>query len=344
MNHPLVSIIIPVYNVEKYLHQCLESVVKQSYTNLEIIIVNDGSSDKSHFIIDDFASRDFRIKIIKQQNRGISAARNSGIQASSGELIMFIDSDDWVEEEIVEKLFSEIEDYDLVVCSYNRSYNTKSKPRVFDIEGRSEGKEFQRRLIGLLKEELKDPSQLDSFVTVWGKLYKAKFIKENQLSFISTREIGTCEDLIFNFQYLESLKEIFIINQPLYNYRKNNDSSFTSNYKANLFFLWKNLFNQLEKLIYRKEDVFNKAFKNRIALSLIGLGLNEMQNPAGFLKQYKNLKDISNHLLYKKAYSELDLSYFPPHWRLFFTFAKYRFVIGVYGMLLGMNYFVNRNK
>lgn len=339
-----VSVIIPVYNVEKYLSHCLESIINQTYQNLEIIIVNDGSPDNCHLIIADFAARDSRIKIINQENKGISVARNCGIEACTGELIMFVDSDDWVEAEIIEKLFNKIDDYDLVICSYNRAYEVTLNPRIFDIEGNFKAKEFQRRLIGLTTEELKDPSQLDSMVTVWGKLYKAKFIKENQIEFVSTKEIGTCEDLIFNVQYLENCEIVFIINSPFYNYRKINNSSFTSDYKVALFSLWQNLFNHIGKLIHSNEAFFDKAFKNRIALSLIGLGLNEMQNPAGFFKQYKNLHYILQHMLYKKAYSALELRYFPLHWRLFFIFAKYRFVIGVYGMLVGMNFFFNRNK
>jgi hypothetical protein len=104
------------------------------------------------------------------------------------------------------------------------------------------------------------------------------------------------------------------------------------------------LFNRIHNLVaYKKED-YHIAFYNRIALNIIGLGLNEMQNPKGYRDRVKNLKQILSHPLYDKAYKQLKLNYFPLHWKLFFTFAKYKFVVGVYLMLLGINYFVNRNN
>ena len=218
MEKPLVSIIVPVYNVEQYLEQCLTSIVEQTYENIEVILVNDGSNDSSHLIIEQFAKKDPRVKFLTQKNSGISTARNSGIQASTGEFILFVDSDDWVDNILIEKLFFYIKNFDLSVCSYNRAYDNKLNPRILNIEGKVKSKEFQRRLVGLLNEELKDPSQQDSLVTVWGKLYKSKVIKENKLAFISTQEIGTCEDLIFNFQYLENCNEVFILNESLYFY------------------------------------------------------------------------------------------------------------------------------
>jgi glycosyltransferase EpsH len=342
MEKPLVSIIVPVYNVEQYLEQCLTSIVEQTYENIEVIIVNDGSNDSSHLIIDQFAKKDPRVKFLKQKNSGISTARNSGIQASTGELILFVDSDDWVDNTLVEKLFSYIKKFDLVVCSYNRAYDYKLNPRILNIEGKVKSKEFQRRLVGLLNEELKDPSQQDSLVTAWGKLYKSKVIKENKLGFISTQEIGTCEDLIFNFQYLENCNEVFILNESLYFYRKANNLSFTSRYKLNLYSLWNNLFKKIEKLNIGKSIDFDLALNNRIALSIIGLGLNELQNPKGFMARYHNLKTILKSPLHKKAYHQLELKYFPLHWKIFFFFAKYRLVLGVYFMLIGIRFMVNR--
>jgi glycosyltransferase EpsH len=344
MKIPLVSIVVPVYNVEKYLFQCLDSIVNQTYTNLEIIVVNDGSPDNSHLIVEEFSKNDSRIKIINQENAGLSAARNTGIKEATGEYLMFVDSDDWVDVAIVEKLLSKIDGVELVVCSYYRSYENTVIPRFFDMEGIIKGEVFQRRLVGLIGNELNDPSQADSLVTIWGKLYKLSIVKQKELNFVSTKEIGTCEDLIFNIQYVDYIENVIVLNLPLYYYRKSNNTSFTSHYKSNLFFQWKNLFKQIKRLICLNNEVFNSALNNRIALSIIGLGLNEMQNPEGFFSRYKKLRLILNDELYKKAYISLELKYFPMHWRLFFGFAKYRFVPGVYGMLLGINYFVNRNK
>jgi glycosyltransferase EpsH len=343
MKIPLVSIVVPVYNVEKYLFQCLDSIVNQTYTNLEIIVVNDGSPDGSYQVFEKFSENDSRIKIINQENAGLSAARNAGIKEATGEYLMFVDSDDWVETTIVENLLSKINGVDLIVCSYYRSYENTVIPRFFDVEGIIKGEVFQRRLVGLLGNELNDPSQADSLVTVWAKLYKTIIIKENELQFVSTKEVGT-EDLLFNVQYCNYVLNCYIFNKALYYYRKNNISSLTTIYKSRLFTQWLNLYAIIQNIIVDKGARFNKAFDNRVCLSLIGLGLNEIQNPEGFLSRYKKLRVILNDELYKKAFASLELKYFPIHWKLFFGFAKYRFVPGVYGMLLGINYFINRNK
>ena len=117
---PLVSIIIPVYNVEKYLDKCLDSVVNQTYTNLEIILVDDGSPDRCPAICDEWKSRDSRIKVIHQPNGGLSRARNAGLKIATGEFIGFVDSDDWIEPDMYETLLSTMLETgaDIVVCNF----------------------------------------------------------------------------------------------------------------------------------------------------------------------------------------------------------------------------------
>lgn len=343
MKKPLISIIVPVYNVENYLFQCLDSIIHQTYSNIEIIVVNDGSPDNSHLIINTFSEKDKRIKIINKENGGLSDARNFGIMAADGDYIMFVDSDDWLEFNLIELLVGQILNRDLVACSYNRCYEDKKIPRVFDIEGEIDGTLFQRRMLGLLKNELSDPSQIDSLSTAWGKLYKTSLLVENKLRFVSTKEIGT-EDLLFNLHYCTNLNRVYVINLPLYNYRRNNSSSLTSNYKPNLFNNWQHLFSLIKDLIVNKEADFKEAFNNRIAISIVGLGLNELQNPKSFSLKIKNLKNILNHPTYVAANQNLKLNYFPVHWKLFFYFSKKRIVLGLFFLLHFINYFINRNN
>lgn len=343
MIHPLISIVVPVYNVEYYLQECLDSLINQTYQNIEIIIVNDESPDNCLQIIEDYARKDARVKYIDQKNTGLSGARNAGVHLSRGDFIMFVDSDDWLDLKTVEILASKMYDFDLVVCSYMRCYNVSFIPRNFDMVGIVSGATFQRRLVGLLDEELRDPGQADTLVTAWGKLYKSVIIKSNNIQFISTKEIGT-EDLLFNVQYCNCISKVFIFNIPLYMYRRNNVSSLTSTFKPALFKQWTRLYEKITSLISAKDTSYHIAFKNRTALSIIGLGLNEMQNPKGFRDRIKNLKQILSDPLYDKAYKQLQLKYFPLHWKLFFVFAKYKVVLGVYLMLVGINYFVNKKN
>jgi glycosyltransferase EpsH len=338
-----VSIIVPVYNVDQYLEQCLNSIIEQTYKNIEVIVVNDGSTDSSYIIIEQFAKKDSRVKVINQINSGLSAARNTGIAIAKGNYIMFVDGDDWIDFNMVERLFLKLINADLVACSYYRAYQKFNIPRVFDIDGIFDANFFQRRLTGLIGEELKDPSLSDCLVTAWGKLFKAEIIKDNNLEFVSTREIGT-EDLLFNLEYASYASKVYISNEPLYMYRRNNISSLTSTYKPSLFNQWSLLFKLIENKIVSKGFDFDLALNNRIALSIIGLGLNELQNPKGFRARYHNLKTILKSPLHKKSYHQLELKYFPLHWKIFFFFAKCRMVLGVYFMLIGIRFMVNRHN
>ena len=118
----LVSIIIPVYNTEKYLSKCLESVINQTYKNLEIILINDGSTDKSKEICESFAKKDKRIQILNKENSGVSSARNHGMRLAKGQYIAFIDGDDYAEENYIEELLKNLKqtESDCVLCGYNR--------------------------------------------------------------------------------------------------------------------------------------------------------------------------------------------------------------------------------
>ena len=129
---PLISIIVPVYNVEAYLHQCLQSILDQTYTNLEIIVVDDGSTDHSPAICDHFAALDARVKVIHKKNGGQSAARNIGLDTASGEYIGFVDSDDWIDNDMYETLYNLISQYgaDISACTHYLEYED-GRPTVY---------------------------------------------------------------------------------------------------------------------------------------------------------------------------------------------------------------------
>ena len=184
---PLVSIIIPVYNVEKYLSACLDSVILQKYHDLEIILVDDGSSDRSGYICDLYAKQDRRIKVIHTDNNGVSSARNAGIECANGELICFIDSDDTVEENYIDSLVNAwVENKsDLVICNIKDIYPNRiiSKRRVGS------------RLTGVFREDYWKLIDLLRVPVV--KLYKKEIIKKYSILFPTY--INTAEDQIWNF-------------------------------------------------------------------------------------------------------------------------------------------------
>lgn len=336
------SIIIPCYNVENYIMQCLESVIKQTYHDLEIICINDGSTDKTLEFLKSFKEKNSSLSIITQSNAGISAARNTGILKAKGTFIMFLDADDWIENTAVQTLM-EKSDADLICCSYNRIFKNIKAVRKLHLNGNYDAAFIQRRMVGLLDEELKDPSQADSLVTAWGKLYRRAIILKNEVKFTDTKLIGT-EDALFNIQYLEFANRVEVVDQPLYNYQKANNVSLTKTYKPHLFTQWKLLYSNIEETIKGKNEDFHKALKNRICLSIIGLGLNESISPNSTLLKIRRLKIILEDPLYKDAFAVLELNYFPLHWKIFFLLAKRKKPLLLLMMLNMINKLINRKN
>lgn len=342
-----VSIIIPVYNVENYLRQCLDSVINQTYTQLEIICVNDGSPDNSSEILEAYAKKDRRVKIINQENQGLSGARNTGIEAATGDYIIFLDSDDWMDEETVAAALAKAEDADTVMWGYVREFAEKSiEKKIFNGDrsfDESETRDLHRRLAGLTGEELSNPENTDALVTAWGKLYTASIIKNNKLRFVDTKIIGT-EDLLFNMYYFGFAKKCFFIDKPFNHYRKDNESSLTRSYKAKLFSQWSELYSRIRNYLNENSlgEDFHKALDNRICLSMIGLGLNELCNKASHSQRMKNLKSILSSEQYKSAFENLEFGYFPIHWKMFFVFCKRRNTFFVYLLLNAMQMMIGK--
>lgn len=322
--NPTVSVIVPCYNSALYIAQGLDSLLQQTFEDIEIICVNDGSKDKTNALLAQYANLDFRIKVITQSNQGISEARNTGIRNSTGKYIVFMDSDDWLQPEMIAQLMNAANDRILVCCSYNRVWQDIVKPRNLNLNMDIDAAEIQRRLVGLIDSELKDPSQADSLVTVWGKLYLGDVIRDNAISFVSVSEVGN-EDALFNIMYLDCFrpeKQVYVFNRPLYNYRKSGQS-FTNRYRQDLPKKWLVLYDRISSIIKEKDSNFKTALNNRICLSIIGLGLNEMSSGEGSGNIRRTLAEILAHPRYKAAFAQLDFSYFPLYWKVFFYAAKY---------------------
>ena len=344
MSDPLLSVIIPVYNVEKYLSECLESVINQTYKNLEIICIDDCSTDSSGKILDGFAKKDSRIKAIRQEkNSGPSAARNRGIGEANGEYIMFVDSDDWIDRETCEKTVRKIyeENADVLIFSYTREFQKQSKPkRIFDSETRvfneKETRELiYRRSVGLTGKDLARPEHADSIGCSCGKIYRTDIIKENGLSFVDISVLGTAEDVLFNIGYFSFCRSAVYADEYFYHYRRTVSSSVTSSYKKDLIKKRYTLFSLIEKILTEKNESedFYEVLQNRIALSIIGDGLYELLAPTSPKEIKKKLKDILCSETYSKALKQLSVKEMPLHWKVFFICAKMKFTDGVYMLL-----------
>lgn len=336
-----ISIIVPCYNAEKLIHKCVESILVQKGFDFEVILVNDGATDKTLEILENLAQTDERIKVINQENKGLSGARNSGIEKAQGKYIMFVDADDWLEPNTLEIISNNFKNEDLFCFSYNRVFDNKITPRDLKIESIFDANFIQRRMVGLIGKELSDPSQADSLVTAWGKIYKTEIIKNHKIQFTDTKLIGT-EDALFNIQYLGNAEKVKILNLPLYNYLKITEDSLTKLYKPYLFQQWKTLYQKISEIITNKEDEFKVALGNRIALSLIGLGINETYSDLPLSAKIKKIAIVLHDDLYIKAYQNLEMKYFPLHWKLFFYLAKSKNALGVLSLSYIMNFLIKK--
>lgn len=197
-----ITVIIPVYNVENYLERCLKSILYNTYTNLEIICVNDGSTDNSKKILESYSKRDKRVVVINKKNAGVSSARNAGIKIATGEYIAFVDSDDWIHEKYFEYLIRGIDTADLVICNYIRSYKSGS------VETDDAYRVQSISPIDVLKNK-----ELKSYV--WGKLFRHQLVDEIRFS-----ESEKLEDSLYNMDVLLNNKNLKInhVDIPLYYY------------------------------------------------------------------------------------------------------------------------------
>lgn len=229
-NTGLISVVIPVYNVEKYIRQCLDSVIGQTYRKLEIILIDDGSPDNCGKICDEYAQRDARIKVVHKKNGGLSAARNDGICMAKGEWITFADSDDWLDIDSYESVFEAMKGFDGdIICDGGSfyEYETKSSKRYsFDKQEVFEGKDRTDLMMAHTLSGFYDgPSGgfLHTSGSMWGKFYKSSFLAETQLR-VNT-DFHAFEDLLFNFIAFDKAKRVGVCTQIGYHYRQGVNTS-----------------------------------------------------------------------------------------------------------------------
>ena len=224
--NPLISIIVPVYNVEEYLDRCVESIVNQIYTNIEIILVDDGSPDNCPKMCDEWAEKDNRIKVIHKENGGVSSARNIGIDNADGDYISFVDSDDYVENNFISSLLSGCQNNEaqLSVCGCCINDNDK----VIKAESTVLVNSYDACIM------LFDYGNCHYFEGYsCNKLYKKDIIKDNCLKFDTSFKM--CEDTLFNFNYIKCINNVCVLDEALYHYCSRKDSAARSKKIQNYF-------------------------------------------------------------------------------------------------------------
>ena len=255
---PKISVIIPVYNVEKYLAECLTSVVNQTFKDIEIICVNDGSTDNSPMILEEFAQKDSRIKIINQENQGLAAARNTGIEVATGEYITFVDSDDYVSTD----LYADMQKYlpAELICFNAKIFPMSEKYRALQ-------NYIQCKFDGELPVEEK--LILKTNVHVWNKVFKTSVIKENNIRFPKGLYF---EDFPFVCEYMLSINSVkFVIEKEYYFYRQQPNSIMNncSHKSIHHLYAWHYLYDRLKerKLLDKYPNLINKLFRTYTILA-----------------------------------------------------------------------------
>ncbi|MCL2763707.1 MAG: glycosyltransferase [Treponema sp.] len=280
MINPKVSVILPVYNVENYLHQCMESLIKQSMQEIEIIAVNDESQDKSLEILEEYAKKDSRIMIINQKNGGAGKARNTGMDAAKGEYLSFLDPDDFFEYSMLEKAYNKakMNNLDIVIykCDfYNEENNSYTHNKwTLKMEHLPPYEPFSHRQFTL--------NIFGVFVGwSWDKLFKYNFIKENNIRF---QEQRTSNDLYFVFSAIALAKRIAVIPEILIHQRRDSKESLSKTREKS----WDNFYRALLELRVKlqKNGIFDELEKDFISYSLHAC-----------LWNYRTLNGVSRELL-----------------------------------------------
>ena len=224
MTTPLISVIVPVYRVEEYLERCVKSILSQTYKNLEVILVDDGSPDQCPAICDACAEKDARVKVIHQENKGLSGARNAGINAASGEYLALVDSDDYVSPHFIEELYQLLKDTGCAIGQCRFSY-VKGEGLVE--EGDSAFCIYRGES---LMEQLYGPEEKATcFVVAWNKLYRAELFKETGIRYPEGR---IHEDEATTYRLFHEAKKLAFLDRALYGYYTENGGSITSVFSA----------------------------------------------------------------------------------------------------------------
>lgn len=308
MEKPKISVIVPIYNSEKYLEICLKSIQNQSLKDIEIILIDDGSTDNSGKIADDFSINDSRIKVIHQKNKGLSCARNFGIKISKGEYISFIDSDDWIEPTMFDELYNIARENftDILVSGVVVEYPIENRSIIYIPNESIFTKE--KSVFGELFLELYN-CKLSNYA--WNKLYKTSFLKENDIQFL---EDGMpAEDLFFNLTAFLNAESIGVIKKTFYHYMRRDESSILTKYQKNLLYVEKERIRQFSNFfnyfgMNRDEHLI---FLDKLIISArLGLLINIYKNNSP-LNYRERITFIKNHIISNKDLSSTIKGYKP---------------------------------
>ena len=305
-----VSVIIPVFNVENFLEECLDSVIHQTFNDIEIICVNDASTDSSAEILDRFAQKDSRIKVITQPKGGISKARNTGLEIASGKFVYFLDSDDYIEPTLIEKNVQIMDEFGVDFVNF--------ESEEFGVKNERIHKYLQNKHNGLININYNSVRKTN--IQVWNKFYRKSLIDEWNLKFIDGL---IYEDIFFNWIYFLKSKSAYYLSETLHHYRIRTDSIMTKSneykdYQKALHHLYN--FEKLIEYFSNDDEVWVKNEKHFLKI------LNQYYKRTLELSPADRFEDVTE--VYKKIYEKVIKIYIDKHHlKSFFPFVKFFFMI-----------------
>ena len=304
--HPLISVIIPVFNVAPYLNRCMETIVSQTYTNLQIIMVDDGSTDFSGSLCDQWKKADNRIKVIHKKNEGLGMARNSGIKAAEGEYFLFVDSDDYVDKVMAEKLLQTLVIQQADICysgfvdvSINGEERAGVPPEKLIYSGDEIMADFIGEALGAVPETSRN---CFAGMSACAALYRASLFREEEVFFRKEEKV-LCEDLFFNIAICRYARKVVLLPECFYYYCAN-ESSLTKRYKKDRYEVAKHMKRLLDTEL-KDCGAGNISFRQRIDRNYMDNLITCMKQEVAFRKQ--NGKDWCMRRLKEMAEDETTL-------------------------------------
>lgn len=259
-----VSIIVPVYKCEKYIDQCISSILSQDYKNIELILILDGVFDNSDVICKKYACCDKRVIIIEKENEGVSVARNVGLKKATGKWVCFIDGDDWIEPNYISHLAykADLTKSDIYICGYYTEYENCSIKSSFFKYGEHEFKENEKRQLitsCIVNTQISNEAAITNVGVPWAKIYSNEFLKNSGIEFVPG--LARMQDMIFNLYAFSLARKIYCDSEPLYHYLKNETSS-TVGYRPHYIDTVFNIDYQLKKFIEESKATYLSEARN----------------------------------------------------------------------------------
>ena len=304
-----ISVIIPVYNIEKYIERCIESIVRQSFQNIEIIAVDDGSTDKSGEILDSIARKNKKIKVIHKENGGVTSARIAGLESASGKWVGFVDGDDYISENMYEKLYTAAKENN-VDAVYTQIYFVNYKNEITVVGNTLKTVIYEKENLDRLIENMfhyTGKKEGGMLVSVCCNIYKKETVTPIFLNI--PKEIRLAEDAAFTYAYTSSREKIFVLNEPFYYYCRRENSStekIYNNYLIQVNKMWLFLKEHFEN--HRKAEILMPQLKKYIINKMFILKLFSNKILNLYLFPYEKIEKDSNIIIYGAG--EVGASYY----------------------------------